>query len=612
MTPKRQAGTHVGQPAAFPEHRYDPPPDVIAEETARVVVHFVGEDGREKVFNLSTLPLPSWHSALAPAFAAWIGPAGSLRTLASALHGWNVLGRFMRFLDTLPDAPKVPRQLTATHVESYLRHRVRVAGTHWLTTEVLHLRPFLGQSPLREMIGPAVFETLNRRVRTRGGVSTSGYSESEFARVVGAARSDVAAMRDRIDKGEQLLESWTTNPTSLNETDASVGEQLAESSETGVIPRLAGLGASGERQSRIELARRLFLTRDDLEPLLILMAAVTGRNSETLKELPSEHRILDGRAVEIQVIKRRRGPQRWHDTVTWEIGPPHRELSTPGGLYLLAHRLMARGRGFHGSPSIWSMWSNGHPGMGRIEEHRDPFARSLSGAGGMAFGQWARRHDLRADPVGDSDQGDPLPVHLRRIRTSVEVRRTKAVGGHLPSAARSNTAGVLFANYLRGDATAQEWAEEVLGEAVADAEAAALAVHRHTLADGGQARLRVELEGAHDGQGTEGAWTACADPHAHPVSGKPCREVSFLDCFHCRNSLITRTHLPAILALLDTLARRRTQLSDDDWWKRYGPVWAAIRRDVLPRFTPAEIKAAETSKSDLPLLELSENPWGRT
>jgi hypothetical protein len=33
----------------------------------------------------------------------------------------------------------------------------------------------------------------------------------------------------------------------------------------------------------------LFLTREDLPPLLVLMVALTGRNGETVKELRAAH-----------------------------------------------------------------------------------------------------------------------------------------------------------------------------------------------------------------------------------------------------------------------------------------------------------------------------------
>ena len=59
---------------------------------------------------------------------------------------------------------------------------------------------------------------------------------------------------------------------------------------------------------------------------MVLAAALTDRNGETIKELPVRHRILEGKAVELIVVKRRRGARRWHEPATWEIGPPGREL----------------------------------------------------------------------------------------------------------------------------------------------------------------------------------------------------------------------------------------------------------------------------------------------
>ncbi|MCY4667176.1 MAG: hypothetical protein OXC29_04200, partial [Rhodococcus sp.] len=121
---------------------------------------------------------------------------------------------------------------------------------------------------------------------------------------------------------------------------------------------------------RLAQAEQLFLLKRDLVPILILLIALTGRNVETLKDLPAEHQILEGTAVQIQLTKRRRGDQHWHETVTWEIGPPHRELDTPGGLYLLLHRLMTRGRTYTDSTALWSIWRNGIAGgITGIAEH---------------------------------------------------------------------------------------------------------------------------------------------------------------------------------------------------------------------------------------------------
>lgn len=175
---------------------------------------------------------------------------------------------------------------------------------------------------------------------------------------------------------------------------------------------------------------------------------------------------------------------------------------------------------------------------------------------------------------------------LRRIRTSVEVRRTRAVGGHLPPAAVTNTTPVLFSNCLRGDHTVQDWVEGVMSEAVADAESAALAAHQTMLRTSSAQPLQVNPPTTITETAVDGAWAACSDPEHRPGTGRARRSVSFLDCFHCGNCVITDTHLPAITSLVGALADRRTELDEADWWARYGPAWAAIRREVYPKFTP--------------------------
>ena len=104
------------------------------------------------------------------------------------------------------------------------------------------------------------------------------------------------------------------------------------------------------------------------------------------------------------------------------------------------------------------------------------------------------------------------------------------------------------------------------------------------------------------------SWTACIDYDQHPLTREPC-QVTFLDCFHCGNCLVTRDHLPRLLALLDALAQRRRELPGEVWWPRYGPAWVAIRQDILAKFTPAELQQAQAGKPDDALLDLIENPW---
>jgi hypothetical protein len=266
-------------------------------------------------------------------------------------------------------------------------------------------------------------------------------------------------------------------------------------------------------------------------------------------------------------------------------------------------------------------------------EHHNPFGRLLNQH--VQAPRWITRHGLTGDPPPAPTQAQehdaapepdlpPLRLDFNRLKTSIDVRRAKQTGGHLPSAARTNTIPVLFRNYLRGDPTTIEWAQQIVTDAFSDVEQAAWAAHHRALAEAG-GRLHVipgdltvdsladiGLDPATTTDTIAGrldtAWSACTNHDEHPATGRPCR-ASFLDCFHCGNCLITREHLPRLLGLIDALSARRQHLSDQDWWSHYGPTWAAIRLDVLAKFSPAEIEQAAAAKPTDVLLDLVEPAW---
>lgn len=284
----RRGSTHTGRPATVPEQVYEPP-SAVADYGHGQVVEFQGEDGRRRRFPVGELPLPGWHAVLAAAFASVVGPAGTRRTLASATTAWGTLGRFVRFLAGLSTPPPVPQQLTAAQMDSFLLHRIDAIGAPAAWMEIGVLRRILRQPPLRHLVSTTVLNYLARRGEKTKKTGAPGYSDGEWARLVTAARTDVAAIRDRIDTGERLLAAWSADPSALSHTDQVVAEQLEQIAETGVVPRLrAEIGL--ERRARTAVAQRLFVTQADREPLLVLLGAVTGRNPETIKELPAEHR----------------------------------------------------------------------------------------------------------------------------------------------------------------------------------------------------------------------------------------------------------------------------------------------------------------------------------
>jgi hypothetical protein len=379
---------------------------------------------------------------------------------------------------------------------------------------------------------------------------------------------------------------------------------LVELAATGEVPRFRFPTGAPHPRARMDYARRLFLVSSDLPPLVVLGVAVSGRNGETIKELPAEHRLLEDRAVQLQVVKRRRGAGRWFDDVVWEIGPPSRQLHTPGGFYLLLLELTARSRAFSGSTTAWSVWFNGgvHDGFAG-GGHADPFAAMLSR--GLELGRWARRCGLT------DEDGAPLELTLNRLKTTVERRTTRAVGGHLPSAVRTNTQDVLFTSYLAGDPTVRDWAEGLVADAVVDAEDAARAAHQRVLAgNGGPVRV-VPADPV--SRATATAFTSCTGIQDSPFNDGICR-ASFLTCFVCRNAVVTVDHVPSLLDLLSELERRWRGTDREEWWQRYGQTWLAITEDILPTFTPAEVDhaRAHADGSAVTLLDLLEGPKDET
>ncbi|QTI90626.1 hypothetical protein [Streptomyces sp. AgN23] len=653
MSRRGRGSTGPGRPAAMPVGAYTPAAPVQQGADGTLVVAFCGDDGRSRSFDVSRLPLPGWHQVLAAAFAARTGPAGGLRTLSAAGTGWGSLVRLMRFLDSLPEPPTTPGELTPAHVAAFHTHRAATAPAT-ARQDLTRARLLFSLPELRQHVSPQVIDYLQRRLpapRTSpplaagtraacpppaGGTRrlTTGYTDGELARLLAALRADAARIRDRIRAGEDLLRRYQTDPLALDDRERTVGRMLEQMAVTGKVPVPPGARPNPFAPERLQLAGRLFLTLRDLPPLMLLAAALSERNGETIKELPIAHRLLEGRAVDLVIVKRRRGARRWLETVTWEIGAPGRELHTPGGLYLLLLELTARSRRLRGSPSplLWCVWRNGYAaGLKVADDHCAPFEQSLRGTP-ILPSAWAanRPRPLLADPQpGDCasqgpGEGLPLQVSFNRIKTSMEVRRTKRMGGHLPSAAKSNTIPVLFRNYLSGDPVITAWAEEVLGEALVDAEQAARRAHeRAAQVQGGGPRVLPGPSGATalkeagvapssarqvaDG-GLDTGWSACVDHDHHPLTGQSC-EVSFLGCFHCGNCLITRDHLPRLLGLVDALAQRRRELPQEQWWQRYGSAWAAIRHDILTRFTPAELEQAQAHKPHDATLDLVENPW---
>ncbi|GAB3400014.1 hypothetical protein [Amycolatopsis echigonensis] len=601
-----RAGTRRGRPAQRPDGAYDPDPSVQSTP-AGLEVTVVGEDGRRAVFRFTRHPLPGLHPALAEAFARCTGPQGTLRTAASAGTVWGAVKRLLVSLATLAHPPATWAELTARHLDRFRLDRLTTANETSVNQEISQVRTVLRQIQPPELINEEARSWLDRRRVKNHGEPKSGYSDREFGAIMAAARSEVVAIRKRLEDGQRLLATFERDPGSLDIEQQKLAAVLKEIAATGVVPIIrlphpnSGLR---DRKAMLDLAKHLFVEDRDLGPLLTLAVGLSGRNVETIKDLTASHEVLEGRAVRAGLIKRRRGPSRMFETVHWEIGSPSQRLQTPGGFYLLLEQMMRLGRSFSGTESLWSIWvwRNDHIGA---------FDRSLNR--GKAIGAWKSRHPL----VGDD--GAPLQISSPRLKKTVDVRTTRATGGHLPSSTRSNTMPVLFTNYLRGDASVQDWAGEVVTAALSDAEQDARISYARVLSRSADAlpepahvadELNLSQSKAEQllaGQ-LDTAFMACADIDSGPRGqGERCA-VSFLMCFGCENSLVTHAHIPRLKALLEWLADQRDKVDLNEWWQRHGLTWLAITEHIRPKFSPAEWDAAPAADGLADLIALIDGP----
>lgn len=591
----RRGTTGIHRPSILPNGFYASSVEEL--QSGGFVVQFLGEDERAATFDISTLPLPGWHGALAEAWARRVGPSGELRTHSSATGAWNRLKHFMVHLSKTLDPPRVPsamRQRHATAYEDKLDHVSEATAAKYLHS----VAALFDKKPLAGMISDEV----KARFRPRSFDSDAplgGYSDREYDAIVAAARRDLSALRERLAASAE------------RSTDDSV---VREARRTGRVPS-DGIPVPQLGDYHRGVAEQLFVTKRDVLSALVLLVALSGWNVETIKELSSSHRVLEGRAVEVQLIKRRRGEGRTEQSRAWEVGRPGRELHNAGGLYLLLLKLMGPARELLEGEPYWAVWAGG--GRGGPNGVRDAFSAALNLEESNA--EWTGRHDLRVDAdvdeqagvekTGESEQPARLALNFNRLKTSAEVRRVREMGGHLPSAVRSNTVPVLFRNYLLGDATTLDWAKEEMAESLLDVEQAALDVHRRSLAAMGRTQIQITpVRAQSDPPLDETGWTSCSDHAHHPLTGRRCTQ-SFLNCFHCANAVISNEHLPKIVALLDALERRRDFMDGAMWWSRYGPTWTAIRYDVLPKFTEGEVEHALTSFVTDSTLDLVEPSW---
>ncbi len=146
--------TGRGRVALQPDGLYAPAPRVGRDSGDQVTVEFCGEDGRSRVFRFAGLPCPGLHADLGCAFEARTGPAGTRRTLASAISLWGALVRFLAFLGTLSAPPSGVPALRPRHLDRFGLRRLETAAPRGAAADVAAVSGLLAAQVLAGRLHP--------------------------------------------------------------------------------------------------------------------------------------------------------------------------------------------------------------------------------------------------------------------------------------------------------------------------------------------------------------------------------------------------------------------------------------------------------------------------
>ncbi|WP_405178867.1 hypothetical protein OG225_33560 [Nocardia sp. NBC_01377] len=605
-----------GRAAAHPAGGYRPPQRLfVGEDECRVRV-FPESGGNQ--LDLDFMPLPvsaELREWIAAAAQGATGPSGPRRTAASAWDIVSMFLRFTRYLADLDNPPTSPSALRAVHLDGYI-----LSGGVGTT---LHRDLATMRSVLRYATDvPAEFAARLSAARVaKNDASETSYSEAEFNRILGRARTELRAAATRIRSANRLLEQWRDGGVdqSTDPIEWELGWLLDHVDREGDVPRVSAVRPNGKKRSAAIVVGRhggsptimahLYPTYMEIGAAVALMIGLTGHNLGTVRAATVQHHRPDAEAggpatVLVDWLKPRRGPHRAAMTVPLQDLTPDGErpsgrddLTTPFGLYTLLLELGHRARLRTGSDSLYVAFT--HRGNGRgadMAGFRVQVPKSI-----LLF--WGGQAQLPADEV-DPETGAPgkIRVRSRRLRLTFLERYQRPV---------AHTATTLVNEYLarnRGNLTEyQRVVADVLDEQVAKARVTTVIP---VLSDDDIARASTEpaavaaqfgvstqtLTELVDGR-LDTVLAACTDNlnSPHSAAGKPC-QASFLMCLGCPCARATPTHLPAQVLVHDALITRKAEMTPLKWAQRFAEPVARLA-DLLDQHSGVAVADARTNAS---------------
>ncbi|MEV2255941.1 hypothetical protein AB0I94_36205 [Streptomyces sp. NPDC050147] len=521
--------------------------------------------GRTQSYDFGQLPVaPKLAGSWARLFATRCAPGGGWNSTHSSTTNWTILARFACFLSDREPAPTSSADLTPAVWSAY-----RLSRPHTATSlnELATLAAFLRRDP---EISASARGAMKQRMG-RLPAKEEAFSPTEFEHIRSTARRMVRAAHLRISHNLQLLEVWRGSGARPEAAaQCLVGETLEALARTGYCPpwplsrpdQVPGAYAAALGGAAAETTwKRLFLGREEVAAVAVLLVAEFGWNASTVSELRVPQIVSAvaqagvGAVYRIELHKMRRGARNTEtrNLTDWGADSPGRLLTMVLEATAPARRLVEEGGGDAGRLLIWREATDSR----RRKEWRalrtGPFALGLSG---NQVESWGRAHGLAGSP-------------LRRLRRTVNVLHRRESG--------QNSQGVHDAVYVLREPQAREAAAPVIAAGATDALEAA----RATV-------LRARLSAQRRAEDQPTAVADCVDfAHSPLAPGTEGCQASFLLCTACPNARVHPGHHPRLAHLHRAIGSLRPVLPD--------AVWEAEWRDPYLRLEDLRHRLGETA-----------------
>jgi hypothetical protein len=526
------------------------------------------------------------------AVLSFLGEEGIRRVTAEDLIGRAK--KFVAFAAFRQD-PRIRRaaDLTPGCIDAYETHlRAQFAGdsTAWYKHLKSTIR-LLKEIPDREaaVLSPALRNRLEYTTRDRRpkGKPREPYSPFVARQIREGCKRLMADVRRRmLVEGERLLREGA-DPSTVPPPPRPPRYPRAEWERKGawMVPanlvweaahhgplaytRMADLlGGSVRNISLREVNGYVFPNPEDLFPiyvLLLLHSRIPSTSAENLKEDCLEITDPDGGNGIIRYVKHRAGEKPNKEMTVRAVGS-----STPGGIVRTVLRLTHHARRHVEDPTaLWiGYWRGNAAANASVLKPR-------------------KRKDLNqrfCKEIGlKDDDGRPiLLLDLSRLRKTGKAQRYREVKGDIEAFADDHTTQVAYENYANTEAlrpTHETAVANAQRTAVRRAEMACTVVlpdeEERLRADGNAASqaLGVPVNRALPIlRGEQDVFvSACKDirnsPFAEP--GVVCPAGAW-GCLTCPNAVVTRRHLPNLIAQLNFFAEQRLRMHEEEWESAFG------------------------------------------